>query len=83
MDGKAGQDASQKAETKEEMPSGKSVAEKVMPTGMGNAKAPSQNPSASEQLPSTGDSVNPFFTAAALAVMASAGMVSALKTKKD
>ncbi|WP_424153997.1 LPXTG cell wall anchor domain-containing protein [Streptococcus porcinus] len=39
---------------------------------------------AGEQLPSTGDSINPFFTAAALAVLAGAGMLATtIKTKKE
>ncbi|VTS28398.1 SclB protein [Streptococcus pseudoporcinus] len=43
-----------------------------------------QGQMASQELPSTGDKVNPFFTAAALAVMAGAGVVATgIKRKKD
>ncbi|CRH91900.1 Immunoglobulin G-binding protein H precursor [Chlamydia trachomatis] len=36
-----------------------------------------------KQLPSTGESVNPFFTAAALAVIAGAGMVAVGSKRKE
>ncbi len=38
---------------------------------------------ANNQLPSTGEAVNPFFTAAALAVMATAGVAVVAKRKED
>ncbi len=38
---------------------------------------------ANNQLPSTGEVVNPFFTAAALAVMATAGVAVVAKRKED
>ncbi|MEE3742227.1 LPXTG cell wall anchor domain-containing protein [Streptococcus dysgalactiae] len=38
---------------------------------------------AANQLPSTGEAVNPFFTAAALAVMATAGVAAVVKRKEE
>ncbi|HER1501179.1 TPA: YSIRK-type signal peptide-containing protein [Streptococcus pyogenes] len=46
------------------------------------ATRPSQNKGMRSQLPSTGEAVNPFFTAAAATVMVSAGML-ALKRKEE
>ncbi|MFW7156742.1 M-related protein Enn, partial [Streptococcus pyogenes] len=46
------------------------------------ATRPSQNKGTRSQLPSTGEAVNPFFTAAAATVMVSAGML-ALKRKEE
>ncbi|KPJ22256.1 LPXTG cell wall anchor domain-containing protein, partial [Streptococcus phocae] len=40
-------------------------------------------PKAEHQLPSTGESTNPFFTAAAVAVMASAGVLAVSAKRKE
>lgn len=54
------------------------------PAAMTNQNAHTNNNGpAKAQLPSTGDKANPFFTAAALAVMASAGMVAVSRKRKE
>ncbi|WP_221913405.1 albumin-binding GA domain-containing protein [Streptococcus halichoeri] len=66
---------------------GKAAPAADAPAAKSNVKHLASNPvamkSAANQLPSTGDSANPFFTAAAFAVMTSAGMVTLAAKRKE
>ncbi|WP_159560588.1 albumin-binding GA domain-containing protein [Streptococcus halichoeri] len=66
---------------------GKAAPAADAPAVKSNVKHLASNPvamkSAANQLPSTGDSANPFFTAAAFAVMTSAGMVTLAAKRKE
>nr|BAX95281.1 M-like protein [Streptococcus canis] len=83
LDKKAQDNASLQAEINR-LKQGISDKMKSMP-GQGTAKANMSSTDAkkdSHQLPSTGEAANPFFTAAAMSVMASAGVL-ALKRKEE
>nr|WP_268741214.1 LPXTG cell wall anchor domain-containing protein [Streptococcus ictaluri] len=56
-------------------------AKKVAPAAKAEKKAEAKKEE--KQLPSTGNATNPFFTAAAIAVMAGAGMVAVSSKRKE
>ncbi|HEO6720634.1 TPA: LPXTG cell wall anchor domain-containing protein [Streptococcus agalactiae] len=74
-----------KPETKPEAPKAPSKPGTVVKADQAGkaAVAKPEMKKADNQLPSTGEAVNPFFTAAALAVMATAGVAAVVKRKEE
>ncbi|MGP6388311.1 YSIRK-type signal peptide-containing protein [Streptococcus dysgalactiae] len=65
------------------VPATKVVKDDKKADGKAAPVAKSETKAATNQLPSTGETANPFFTAAAMAVMATAGVVAVAKRKEE